>query len=429
MHPKGYKGDRAQIVRLLAFMYVVLTVVSFATLWKRFDVNFFDLQLYYKSGLSLIQRQLPYRDFPLEYPPFALVPMVVPQIVNFGRRFSRDLAFGSYVGLFFLENAIFSTAIALLLLQVKQYWQSRQHSLWTLKAYIILAIISAPILPWRYDLFPALLTLLAFGSILQGRATIAGIWLGLGILTKLYPVVLLPIFVSYYLASKKYRSLLNLLLGCLGATCVILLPLALVTQGEMLSFLKYHQLRGLQVESFAAGIICLAHILQLTKISLVLNYGAFHLVSPLADGVLKWLPLISILAFVGVISSCLIRFRREYAIAGKISADSLTTYIIAALLTFMVTSKVFSPQYIIWLLPFAPLLRPRQFWLMVAIFAMTIGIFPAAYSHLLGMQVPSVLLLNLRNFSILALLLWLLIKPQPTITKIQPLQQGGSVSV
>jgi hypothetical protein len=95
----------------------------------------------------------------------------------------------------------------------------------------------------------------------------------------------------------------------------------------------------------------------------------------------------------------------------------------------MVTSKVFSPQYIIWLLPFAPLLRPRQFWLMVAIFAMTMGIFPAAYSHLLRMQVPSVLLLNLRNFSILALLLWLLIEHQLTITKIQPLQQGGSVSV
>lgn len=406
MHPKGLTGNRTQIVRLLALMYVALIAVSVVIRWKGIDVNTADVPLYYKYSLKLMQSQLPYRDFPLEYPPLALLPMVIPRLANFG----QALGFRSYADLFGLLNVLFCTSVALLLLQVKQYWQTRLNLLWTLKAYIILAVISAPILFWRFDLFPALLTLLALLFVLSNRPTIAGIWLGLGIAAKLYPIVLLPIFLTYYFASKKYHNLVKLLLGCVGATCITLLPFALTAGGEMLSFLRYHQLRGLQLESIPAGILCLAHVLKLTKVGLVFNYGAFHLVSPLAAPILKWLPLISILSFLGVIASCLNCFRREYKTKGTITAQSLVIYTIAALLTFMVTSKVFSPQYIIWLLPFAPLLRPRQFWLMAAIFAMTIMIFPFGYSHLLGMKAIVVLLLNIRNLSLVVLLLWLLIE-------------------
>ena len=406
MHSKGLIGDRTQIVRLLALMYVPLTVVSVLIRRKKFGTDVADLVLYYESALKLLQGKLPYSDFPLEYPPLALLPMTLPQLVNFG----QVLGFRGYVCLFWLENVIFTTLIALLLLQVRRYWQPKQRSLWILKAYIILVTISTPLLPWRFDLFPALLTLLALLFILFERPTIAGIWLGLAIAAKLYPLVLLPIFGAYYLASRKYHSLIKLVLGCVGATCIVMLPFALTAGGEMLSFLRYHQLRGLQVESFPAGILCLAHVLQLTKVSLVFNYGAFHLVSPLAAPILKWLPLISILSFVGVISSCLSCFRREYRTKGTITVENLVIYTIAALWTFMIVGKVFSPQYIIWLLPFAPLLRPRQFWLMAAIFAMSILIFPIKYHLLLQLQVPWVVLLNLRNLLVVVLLLWLLIE-------------------
>lgn len=405
MHSKGLISDRTQIVRLLALMYVPLTVVSILIRRKKFGTDVADLVLYYESALKLLQGKLPYSDFPLEYPPLALLPMTLPQLVNFG----QVLGFRGYVCLFWLENAIFTTLIALLLLQVRRYWQPKQR-LWVLKAYIILVTVITPLLPWRFDLFPALLTLLALVFILFERPTIAGIWLGLAIAAKLYPVVLLPIFGAYYFASRKYPSLIKLILGTLGATCIVMLPFALTAGGEMLSFLRYHQLRGLQVESLPAGILCLAHVLQLTKVNLVFNYGAFHLVSPLATPILKWLPLISILSFIGVISSCLSCFRREYKIKGTITAQNLVIYTIAVLLTFMIVGKVFSPQYIIWLLPFAPLLPARQFWLTAAIFAMSMLIFPVGYSFLLKLQPALVVLLNLRNLLVVVLLLWLLIE-------------------
>src|SRR5262249_6285705 len=82
-----------------------------------------------------------------------------------------------------------------------------------------------------------------------------------------------------------------------------------------------------------------------------------------------------------------------------------------ALLVFIVTNKVFSPQYVVWLLPFAPLLPRRHTAVAGAIIALTIVIFPYDYGSLLAFQPAPVILLNLRNSMVVA---WLvaLITPQ-----------------
>lgn len=411
MRLEGQTGKRFGLVKHLAVLWVALTVTSIATWLKRFELHEGDLHLYYKYSLNVLQGQMPYRDFPLEYPPLALLPMVLPQLANLG------FGFHGYIILFLLQNILITTLIALLLLRVTSYYQLRQRSSKVLRVYILLAVLSAPFLMWRFDLFPALLTLLALLFVILEQPAIAGVWLGLGITAKLYPVVLLPIFSAYYLASRKYRDLQWLLLGSIGATVVALLPFALIAKSEIFSFLRYHQQRGLQIESLWAGIVSLAHVFGLTKASVVINYGAFHLESPLANSIVKWLPLISILSFLGVIAFCLRSFRREYLMRGKITAESLVTYIVALLLTFIATSKVFSPQYLIWLLPFAPLIRPRQLGLIVGIFALTTLIFPGTYDRLVKMQALLVLVLNLRNLFVVVLLLWLLIERPPASVK------------
>lgn len=403
-------GDRAFIARLLAIQCAVLMLVGSVNLWKGFRFDQQDLEVYYNSSFHLMQGQVPYRDFPLEYPPLALLWFVLPHLVKLG----QSLSFAEYKWLFMLQNVLLSIAIAILLVQVVSRLQPKRSSVMALRFYLLLVVISAPMLLWRYDLFPALLTQLALLCVLVGRPTQSGIWLGFGIAAKLYPVVLLPIFSTYYLVRKKYRALFGLLLGSVGATCLTLLPFALMARGELLSFLRYHEMRGLQIETLPAGAILLMHVLGLTKVKLILNYGAFHLVSPLADSVVKWVPFVFILAFLGVIASCLVCFRRDRALKGAISDESLVAYVVAALLTFMVTGKVFSTQYIIWLLPFVPLLRPRQMGMAIIIFAITIIIFPVGYDRLLQIHALPVLLLNLRNILMVILLLSLLVARFPT---------------
>ena len=385
----------AQLIGLLAVLYVTLPVIS--------QWHAMDLEIYYQDSLKVVGGQLPYRDFALEYPPLALLPFTLPRLATFG----RPIDFSGYVWLFLIQNAIFCTLIALAIARLR----TPHHR--ELALYALLVAVSAPLLPWRYDLFPALLTVLALLCLLRGQPAWAGIWLGLGVAAKIYPIILLPIFGAYYLVEKNRSALRRLALCSAGAVAATLLPFALIAPAPLLSFLRYHQLRGLQLESLPAGAIVLAHALGLTPARLEFNYGALHLVSPLAAAALNWLPVAFGAIFLVVLGCCLARFREEQAAQGHVTDESLIAYCVVALLAFIATNKVFSPQYIIWLLPFAPLLRPRQAGVMLAIFVLTITLFPFNYDALLAMQMLPVLLLNLRNLLVLGLLIWLLLDRAP----------------
>lgn len=423
-------SERTVITGLMGFQFVALLLVAFLTLnYFRLE-NFTDLKLYYNSSLSLMQGQFPYRDFPLEYPPLALLPIVLPQLIN-------PFGFRGYVVLFFVENALFCILVAWVLWRIASSLRFRHRSMQVLVSYVLLVIVSAPLLPWRYDLFPALLTVLALLSVVAGHPVLVGhqrsikrlytretgflrtlqnqfsgllvgFWLGLGIAAKLYPVVLLPIFSLYYLVKREYLALLRLLLASFVTTGLILLPFSLVGSERFLSFLKYHQHRGLQLESLSSGVILLINKLGGTEVQLINNYGAAHLISPLADNVLKWLPFTFLFMFGVVILSCFNCFRREQARLGTVTTESLVAYVTVTLLIFIATNKVFSPQYIIWLLPFAPLLRLRQIGLFIVICIITLVIFPFFYWKLINLDLDLILLLNLRNILLVTLMFWLL---------------------
>ena len=75
----------------------------------------------------------------------------------------------------------------------------------------------------------------------------------------------------------------------------------------------------------------------------------------------------------------------------------------ASLLVLLVTSKVYSIQYVVWLVPFAALLRGRQFWLAAAVVALTMPIHPLLYADLVKQEALPILVLNLRNALVVAL--------------------------
>jgi uncharacterized membrane protein len=402
-------SDRARVTGLVALQGIGLLLAAALILPYIVQWHARDVQIYYESSAKLLQGQMPYRDFPLEYPPLALLAFVLPWLLAPG----RALGYSSYAWQFLVLNVLWSTLLALVLARVAaRRWPARSPAR-AVGVYTLLVLVSAPLLPWRYDLFPALLTLLALLCVLSGRPTLAGMWLGLGIAAKLYPIMLLPICAAYYLAGRSYRSLLRLILGSVIALGVVLLPYLLLDPGGWLSFLRYHQLRGLQLESLPAGAILLAHLLGFARVELVFIYGALQLVSPLADVAVLWQPIVFSLVSGVVFVSCWGRFRQEYATNGVIADASLIAYVVIALLAFIVTNKVFSAQYIIWLLPFVPLLRPRQIVALTILCGLTILLFPFLYAELLALQIAPVVLLNLRNALMVAVMCWLLAERLP----------------
>lgn len=381
-----------------------------------------DIKLYYATSFHLARGLVPYRDFSLEYPPLAMIPMWLPQLFNpanfhvYRVLFPLEQILFCFLGWFFIRPTIADRRGENEGKETTGQSLTRYQSL--LKYYILLCWVLVPVLLWRYDLFPALLTFLVFFFVTRERPILAGISLALAIATKLYPVVLMPIFSIYYLIKRQYRELSYFSLATIATSCLIIIPFISVSYGEFFSFLEYHELRGIQLETLAAGLILLASKMGLTNLGVELNYGAFHLVSPWADFLLQSSALTFIFLFLFglVFFKCFHSFRQEYIAEGKISEQNLLLYVVAILVVFIISNKVFSPQYMVWLMPFAILLSQREQNLFLGISILTIALYPFLYDELVNQDLSPVLVLNVRNFLMLVFLSQLLTR-KPSLSK------------
>lgn len=148
-------------------------------------------------------------------------------------------------------------------------------------------------------------------------------------------------------------------------------------------------------------------VLQQGVAPIGLSYGAWHLHSPFSNALA---PLHSILfgsiyaLFLGIAYS---RFRSSKSESQESVLLELSQLCAAGLLIFMLTNKVLSPQYLAWLFPCAALFPTRQAICFVVVCILTMIIVPFCYGALLSCELWAVILLNLRNAMMLALLFWI----------------------
>lgn len=398
------------IIQLISFPVVALLAYELYTDWHDDSV-----EIYYHYSTKFFEGEIPYRDYDMEYPPLALLAFSLPHVLALG----KTLSFEQYLKLYLLVNALFSLIMSIIMLLVLQRWYPEPPK--KVKATALLTIgvlLCAPILPFRYDLFPALLSILALYLLIAKKPAASGFSIGVAVGAKLYPAVIIPIMGLYFLAKKDIASLVRFIVGGLISILTIL-PFYLLAPNQFASFLTYHQQRGLEIETLISGLILLLKTFGVGAAEIVYNYTAFHLSSPYADIALRWLPFITIILFVIILANCYVNFRDQYAQNRDISTDSLNAYTTIAVLVFIATNKVFSPQYIIWVLPFLPLLKFRYASLLIAIYWLTNMLFPAGFGLLLDMHTLGVLVLNLRNGLLATLLLWMLIDYTPLALRLK----------
>ena len=85
---------------------------------------------------------------------------------------------------------------------------------------------------------------------------------------------------------------------------------------------------------------------------------------------------------------------------------TLVHFAAATVLVVILTNKVLSPQYIVWVLPFVALLSPRKSLLFLAIVVLTTLVYPLEFQALIKLHPVQVVLLNVRNALLVVFFAW-----------------------
>jgi hypothetical protein len=289
---------------------------------------------------------------------------------------------------------------------------SRENSLNAMLLFVAMAFALSVSIIWRFDILPAALTALAVVGVATGRPGWAGLALGLAIGTKVYPGFLVPVFLAYYVINDRWRSGVIFLFGLALTVGAIFAQIYLVAGSDAFSFLTYQRDRGTEIESVMGGLALAADAFLGIPGRVYFAFGGFEVNSRIlrtlaAPDFIAQVVLTLVLAIGGL--RAMLRDRR---VLGGVTRQTLTNYIVATLLVVILSNKVLSPQYIVWLLPFAALLPSPKALLLVAVGVLTTIEYPIYFDALRAVDPFPVLVVNVRNALLLALFAWILVDSQ-----------------
>jgi hypothetical protein len=355
-------------------------------------------------------RPFPYRDVRVEYPPLAFLTMLPPALISSTYPAYRR-GFIAYMLLLHFLNLWLAWKLLRPQLAAAQDVEERARTVgrtlyWSLAFFAALGTVVVT----RMDhgaVTWTLLGLIAFqhaqSSVGRKRlqwAAACGLLAALGVMTKIVPGLCAVAAAALWLRSGA-PDRLRCVLACAGTGALTLLALNAAmfawAGDRYLDTYRYHALRGVQLESLYAGLLLLLHPFGLAM-HIDESFGSTNLASA-ATGVIK--PL-SLALF--VLGSAWLLARRRFT-PDALSATVLT---IALLLLFMLTNRVFSPQYVIWIA--APVVvlaahQPEQRRLFgLFIFAVLLSqlLYPRGYPVLKAFHPVAVFVLNVRNLTLVA---------------------------
>jgi hypothetical protein len=340
-----------------------------------------------------------YQNYAVEYPPLGLA--AIGLAFTLGGTTS-----GSYQTIFSILMLGLAVATGTAVYWLARRRWSTQSATETTVMFTGLALASLPLVIWRFDILPALLTVLALVAYAAHRPGWSGLNLGLGIVAKVYSAFLIPVLGAAMVLERRWRDLV-VLVAAAGVVVVAVLGESFVVAGNrMFYFLVYQRNRGVEIESLSGGIAMLSGALQGTATKVSLQFGSMQVDSSVLSALAKPELAFDVVTVALLVLAALFCFRRDIQATGSVQPATIVQYTLATLLAVVVTNKVLSPQYIIWLLPFVPLMGPRKSLFFLAICVLTVLGYPLLFPGLIRVDPFAVIVLNVRNALLLVFLVW-----------------------
>jgi len=293
-------------------------------------IDLFDFGYYFEHGMMVVDGQVPYLNFPFDYPPLVLVPIllaIIPAILT-TNQYAFVFTFqalmiicdiGTVLCVYFIGLKIFD--------EKKAFYAALVYSAAFSTAYFVLT---------KYDAFPTFLLMLAVLFTIYGMNMKGYLADTAGILTKIFPVIALPFIVLYNARKTSLKEeILQIAKFFIPLFILVVLPI-LILKPEIIS------------QYFSASLV--RSTVYVNTPTYVL-YAFFH--EMLKIDISSTLISNLMYLFMGVIllSLVFIAFTRE-----KFSRITFLKLTLVSIFTVVFLMKYHSPQYLVWYTPLVCLL-------------------------------------------------------------------------
>ena len=304
----------------------------------------FDIQEYERYARVALHSPF-LGHLPNEYPAPALTVFLLPLLLPF----AYPWAFAVFVGvvLVFLTTSFETSGVA----GIDAEGAGR------LIAYLALGEVM--ILTTRFDIFAVAAAFWALRAARQGRWSAAWTWSSVGFLLKLFPAALWPaLLIAEW--RRTGRVPLRRLYWMVGSMVAILALPALFDRAALTTVFAYYTHRPPEIGSLASGL----SLLDWHHWHAVASFHSVNTTNSLAR------TLAPLLQLAGVVAIAWVWWLQ--------ARDRLTleATCLASLTLLVLTAKVGSVQYFMWLMPFWALYRFRVTWLLACV--VNTAVFPLA---------------------------------------------------
>ncbi len=284
-----------------------------------------DYGVYQFYGDKVVhEHAVPYRDFELEYPPGALPVFVAPALVG---GFDYPRVFQALMAAC-LAAAVFAAFLI----------AGTKASVLTAVAPLALGSVVLS----RFDLWPAALTALALAAAVRQRWALSAMLIGTAFAAKLWPAVLVPIVAVWIARSEGGRAAGRWLAMAAGTAAAWFLPFIILSPRGVAHSFHVQFARPLQLESLGAAVLIARHHLTGARLFVETSYGSQNVIGPGAHTAAIVTSVVGVFALAAVY----VAFARRSP-----DTDELLRYAAAAVAVTLAFGKVFSPQFLIWLIP------------------------------------------------------------------------------
>jgi glycosyl transferase family 87 len=353
------------------------------------------------------QPVLPYRDYIAEYPPANFPFIAGPSLAG--------KSFEYYATVFRIMLGLLNVCALM-----ASCYLAFQYSPGTVRRFLCLSLVGAiflgPIMITRLDPIALVFFLGALLAVAKDKPVLSGASLSLAVGAKIVPMFLIPFFFLHWWMKQETKKALRFGVSVVAGIGLIFLPALFAGPEYFQALFQFHGQRPIQVESSYAVFLRLRELLFNTPVELVHSYGSWNLEAP-TSGLLASLSTPLALATVGVMLWLYRNWLKSESSADQSTREFWLLRACAATVAgLMFFSKVFSPQYLIWMWPWIFLADRGRRRIFPVVCLVAFGLTqlvaqPYATAMVLG-QTWGTLLLAARNLSLFTILVLLARRPK-----------------